>query len=123
MGPPDFLAVDQGFAYVSVQFKSKAAAHGIKLEEAPVESPGTISIVERYHEPLRAAYLKVRQSLTRNEASDNECLKLAVHGVNSTMGPEGLVPMMLVFGGPPQAGVCDPKTESATTATHTRRGE
>lgn len=102
MGPPDFLAVDQGSAYVSAEFKSKAVAYGITMEEAPIESPGTIGIVERYHAPLRASYMTVRQSMPRAKASDDECLKLAVHGVNNTMGPEGLVPTLLVFGALPR---------------------
>lgn len=97
MGPPDFLAVDQVSAYVSSKFKANGAAAGISLKEAPIESASTIGVAERYPAPLHSAYLKVIQALPRSEAGNEECLKLALFGVNSSMGPEGLVSMLLVF--------------------------
>ena len=102
MGPPDFLAVDQGSAYISEEFKRNAAADGIIMEEAPIESPGSIGIVERYHAPLRSAYVKLRQTLSKGDVRDDECLRMAVYATNCTMGPEGLVPMLLVFGALPR---------------------
>lgn len=102
MVPPDFLSFDQGSAYISQEFKANAAAAGITIEEAPIETPGEIGIVERYHAPLRAAYTKLRQDMGKYEATDSECLKMALYAVNSTMGPEGLCPMMLVFGAFPR---------------------
>ena len=56
--------------------------------------------VERYHAPLRAAYKKIRESFPRSEANE-ECLQLATKAVNDTMGPEGLIPNLLVFGSLP----------------------
>lgn len=52
--------------------------------------------------PLRKAYFKIRQSNDRKKISDEECLKLAVYAVNTTMGPEGITPMLLVFGAFPR---------------------
>lgn len=100
LGPPDYLAVDQGSSYISSEFKTKAAAEGIVLKEAPIENPGSIGTVERYHAPLRASFTKIRESMDKSEASDADCLRMAVYAVNSTMGPEGLVPIysiLLVF--------------------------
>lgn len=57
--------------------------------------------VERYHSPLRVAYEKIRESLPKSE-TDSECLQLAVKAVNDTIGPEGLVPTLLVFGAIPR---------------------
>lgn len=102
MGPPDYLGVDQGTAYISDEFRSNAEAHGIKIQPAPIETPGSIGIVERYHAPLRRSFTKIRESLDRTKATDEECLKMAVFAVNSTMGPEGLIPMLLVFGAIPR---------------------
>ncbi len=63
-------------------------AHGISVLEAPVQSPETMSQVERYHGPLRLAYLKIKFSL--RHARQSEILQLAVKSVNDTARPEGL---------------------------------
>lgn len=42
LGPPDFLALDQGSAYVSKYMKSIMAAAGISLEEAPIDNPALL---------------------------------------------------------------------------------
>ena len=97
LGPPDFLHVDQGSNLVSKEFMEEAEVEGIRIIEAPVESPSTMSHVERYHAPLKLAYSKIRTSLGNNE-SDMDCLQLAVKAVNDTVGPEGLCPTLLVYG-------------------------
>lgn len=109
LGPPDNIRVDQGSNFVSQHFKSCVEAEGITLLEAPVESPFTMSHVERYHAPLRTAYLKIRDSLPRSE-TDSDCLQMAVKSVNDTTGPEGLCPTLLVYGSiprPPRAGCAE----------------
>lgn len=40
MGPPYFLAVDQGSAYVSKEMKEALGDSGVTLDEAPIETPG-----------------------------------------------------------------------------------
>ena len=102
IGPPDYLKVDQGSNYISNEMKANLSAAGITLEEAPIETPGSIGIVERYHAPLRKAYTKIRQDLLKKDCSDQDCLKMAVYACNATMGPEGLCPMLLVFGALPR---------------------
>lgn len=101
LGPPDFLTVDQGSAYVSVEMRRNLAAVGVVLREAPVESPEPIEVVERYHAPLRSAYNLIRADSPR-DISDADCLKKAVFAVNCTVGPEGLCPVLLVFGSVPR---------------------
>lgn len=81
LGPPDHLVVDQGSAYVSREMKAAVEASGIQLKEAPIENPGTMGIVERYHAPLRAAFEKIRASMDR-ETTDSECLQMAVYAIN-----------------------------------------
>lgn len=97
LGPPDFLRIYQGSNFISKEFPSSADAQGITLLQAPIESPETMLHVESYHSPLRAAYMKIRASLSRTE-SDEDCLQKAVKAVNNTIGPEGLCPTLLVFG-------------------------
>ena len=97
LGPFDYFHVDQGSNFVSQEFKENATAAGITVMEAPVESPSTMTHFKRYHAPLRAAYTKNRETLPRSETNE-ECLQLATKAVNDTMGPDGLIPTLLVFG-------------------------
>ena len=100
LGPPDFLRVDQGSNFISKEFQSAAETNGISILEAPIECPETMSHVERYHSPLRAAFNKI-QHHTRGMNAD-EILRLSVKAVNDTTGPEGLCPTLLVFGAIPK---------------------
>ena len=100
MGPPDHLKIDQGSNFVSKEFKGSASVLGINLIEAPVESPASMSVVERYHGPLRIAYQKLRRDLPKD--SKTAILQWAVHCVNSTVGPEGICPVLCVFGAMPR---------------------
>lgn len=101
LGPPDFLSVDQGSAFVSKEMSTSLAAHGVTLLEAPGETPGAIDTVERYHGTLRIAYRRIREDLDRS-TTDVECLRMDVFSVNATLGPKGLCPMLLVFGALPR---------------------
>jgi len=85
LGPPDHLRVDQGSNFISKHFKDCVDAEGITLLEAPIESPNSMSHVERYHAPLRAAFNKIRDSLPRSD-TDHDCLQMAIKAVNDTVG-------------------------------------
>ena len=106
-GPPDYLAVDQGSNYISSEFKDAARQDGIKIREAPIETPGSIGIVERYHTPLRRAYLTIRESFDKTTTND-DCLLMATFSVNNVIGPEGLCPMLLVYGALPRPARATP---------------
>lgn len=71
------------------------------LREAPVETPGDIGTVRRYHAPLRLYFEMIRVETERG-LSDSQSLNMEVLAVNSTVGPEGLCPMRLVFGAIPK---------------------
>ncbi len=60
IGPPDFLRVDQGSNFISLEFKASALAGGITVNEVPVEAPENMSLVERYHGQIRGAYLNTK---------------------------------------------------------------
>lgn len=115
LGPPDHLRIDQGSNFVSQEFLDCATTEGIIVLEAPIESPSTMSHVERYHGPLRRAYLKIRESLPRRE-TDADCLQLAVKSMNDTVGPEGLCPTLLVFGALPRAAKRQPASSQLERA-------
>jgi hypothetical protein len=99
LGPPDFIRVDQGKNLMAELFVSSAIAEGIEVLEAPTECLTTMSHVERYHAPLRAAYQKIRSDFG---FEPEEALELAVKCVNDTVGPDGLTPTLLVFGSIPR---------------------
>lgn len=62
-GPPDYLLVDQGSAYISEQMKQNLEASCIIPLQAPVESSAKIGSEERYHDPLRSAYMEIRSDM------------------------------------------------------------
>lgn len=96
-GPPIVLSVDQGTAYVSREMRENLSAEGVTIIEAPMETPGKIGVVERHHAPLRAVYVRIRSDLDRSMSYDG-CAKMAFFSVNSTIRPEGLCPILLVYG-------------------------
>lgn len=66
------------------------------MDGAPIENTGQMGTVERYNDPLRTSYERIRSDICKN-TSDQECLKVAVFEVNATVGPEGLCPIIIVF--------------------------
>jgi hypothetical protein len=100
LGPPDCLRIDQGSNFVAEKFMTSASAESIRVLEAPVEHPASMSHVERYHGPLRVAFARIRSELTAS--ADEEILQFAVKCVNDTVGPEGLTPTLLVYGSMPR---------------------
>lgn len=47
--------------------------------EAPIENPGSIGVVERYHTPLRRAYATIRETFERRDATNEEYLHMVVY--------------------------------------------
>lgn len=97
LGPADNLTVDQGASDISREMRSNLEVDGVTLHEAAIEHPGAIGTVERYHAPLRSSFLKLLSELER-KTTETRFLQLAVFFINSTIGPESLCPMLLVFG-------------------------
>lgn len=66
-------------------------------------------MVERYHAPLRSAFKKIRRDMGSDDRN-SDCLQMAVFFVNCTVGPEGLCPMLLVFGEIRRPARCTPSS-------------
>lgn len=66
--------------------RNKCEADVITLKEAPIYNPESIGTVERYHGPLRSAYMRIVADLPRENIND-EFLRIKVHEVNNTIGP------------------------------------
>lgn len=73
---------------------------GVRIREAPIETPGSIVTVGIYHAPLRDAYERIRSYLYY-QTSDAEFLTMEVYMVIFTVGPEVLCPNFLVLGAIP----------------------
>lgn len=69
---------------------------GITCDEAPTEAHWTIGKLEGYHRPLGRAF-GILYSELRGSVSEDAILQIAVKTFNDTAGPEGLLPVLLVF--------------------------
>ncbi|EED14740.1 conserved hypothetical protein [Talaromyces stipitatus ATCC 10500] len=113
LGPPNVISHDAGINFATVEFRTEARMMGIRCHQVPVEAHNAIGKVERYHTPLRRAYNIILSEL--GESVDKEIiLQMVVKAVNDTVGPDGLVPTILVFGAYPRMTYDSPP--SALTA-------
>lgn len=103
VGPPVIIAHDAGKNFMGAVFQSNADMLHIRTKSIPVEAAHSMSIVERYHGPLRRGF-----QIIRREAPDTDkdaALQMAVKAVNDPVGPNGLIPTLLVFGALPHLGL------------------
>jgi hypothetical protein len=96
VGFPMSMLTDQGSVFLLREWKSNCAALGIRLRHTVTESHNSLGTRERFHAPLRRIYNKV--SLYHPLVPPDIRLAISVHAMNTTQGPEGLVPITLVFG-------------------------
>lgn len=142
LGAPDNLKHDQVPQIISNKLQAMAAEAGITCRPVGVEAPHQMSVGERYHAPLRKTFLKLQETYgmppldeeiepkrgpgrpkkaiqkgDKNvrvlSVDDHYLLAVSVMCVNSTVGPEGLCPTLLVFGAMPKL----PLPESLPSAT------
>ncbi|KAA8493217.1 Copia protein [Porphyridium purpureum] len=97
-GLPDMIRVDQGSSFVSMEFTTAITAFGITVKQSGVECHWSLGRGERYHAPIKILFEKRRRDDATSQASDKTTLALATRAVNESMGPEGFVPVFLVFG-------------------------
>lgn len=94
-GMPNRILVDQGTEFGST-FVHLAAECGATVDHTGVEAHSSLGLCERYHEPIRTIYRKLRTehpNMPRDLA-----LSLALKGMNDVSRPEGITPSSLVFG-------------------------
>lgn len=98
MGPPDITIHDAGKNFMAKYIKNNCNLLHIQAKSILVESPNYLTIVERYHDPVRRAYriIKAEAPDLDKEAS----LQSNVKAMNDSVGPDGLVPTLLVYGAP-----------------------
>ena len=112
IGPPDFIIHDAGTQFTSSEFKQNATSMGSTTKCVPIEAHHSIGLVERYHTPLRRAFDIITEELPNT--AKQHVLQMAVKTVNDTVGPDGLVLTLLVFGTYPRMTVSDSPSPTIT---------
>lgn len=103
VGPPDLVVHDAGKNFMANAFQANTDMLHIRTKSVPVESANSMTIVERYHSPIRRAYNIIQKECSSMDRE--ECLQMAVKAINDSVGPDGLVPTLLVFGALPRLGL------------------
>lgn len=75
------------------------------MKTTGVESHNSLALGERYHAPLRRLFNKVRHA--EPTLIPEMALRVAQKSLNDTMGPNGLVPTLLVYGMLPRLPVAE----------------
>lgn len=103
IGPPDLVVHDAGTNIMAKAFQDHADLMHIETKPVPREAANSMTYVERYHAPLRRAYKIIEKEAP---GMDREAvLQCAVKSVNDSVGPDGLVPTLLVYGALPRLGL------------------
>ena len=66
----------------------------------PVEAHNSVGIVERYHSPIRRAYLIITTEILSLEK--DIILQMAFKAINDSAGLNGLILILLVYGALPR---------------------
>jgi hypothetical protein len=72
------------------------------MKEMLVEAYNSVGKIERYHGLLRRAYKIICNKLRDTKTSAKISLQIAVKTVNDSVGPDGIIPTLLVFGAYPR---------------------
>ena len=96
LGSPDLVTANAGKQFMAKEFKHYAANIGIIVKNALVEAHYSIGIVERYHGPLQRAYSIITIEIP--SIKPDLALQMSFKAINDSVGPNGLVPTLLVFG-------------------------
>jgi len=95
-GFPMKIRSDAGSCFTSVRWIRRCDAVGTEMVFSGIESHNSLGPGERYHEPLRRVFRKILDEYPKMH--QDMVLRLALKACNDTLGPEGLVPSLLVFG-------------------------
>lgn len=111
IGPPDTVSHDAGTNFASAEFRNNARIMGITCRQVPVEAHNSIGKVERYHGPAERAFSILWAELN-GSMTEAAVLQLTWKCLNDTVGPDGLVPTLLVFGTYPRINMDSPPSIS-----------
>lgn len=88
---------------------------GIIVKNVPVKAHHSIRLVERYHGPLRCVYSIITKEIPG--ISPELAMQMSLKALNNFVGPNGLIPTLLVFGAYPQMVEMDASSPTITQRT------
>lgn len=103
LAPSDVIAHNAEKKVKAKVLKVNADLIHVKATPVPVESPNSMTIVKRYHDPLRRAYRNFRDEAP--SLHKEAVLQAAVQSVNDSTGLDGLVLTLLVYEALPRLGL------------------
>jgi hypothetical protein len=74
----------------------------IDVKEVPVEAYNLVSKIKRYYNLLQQAYKIIYDELCDTKTSTKMSLQMAMKTINDLVGPDGIIPTLLVFGAYPR---------------------
>jgi hypothetical protein len=96
VGYPESMLTDQGSVVMAAEWSFACKLAEIHLRHDGTESHNFLGTVERFQAPLRRIYMKLKHDYPLFHRDVR--LALAVKSMNDVIGPEGLVPSLLVLG-------------------------
>ena len=87
-GFPNRIRVDAGSNF-GESFINLAKASNVELDPSGIEAHSSLRIRERYHQPLRNTFRKLK--LEYDQVQDSTLFGMTVKAMNDTLGPEGCV--------------------------------
>lgn len=92
----DILRVDHEPSFTASQFRESSESSSIIIQASQTEAHNALVVGEKYHALLRRVFNTIR--IGDQEVRPILALQLAVNTINDKMGPDGLVPGLLVYG-------------------------
>jgi hypothetical protein len=74
----------------------------IKIKEILIEAYNLIGKIERYYALLQYVYKIIYNEFRGTNTSAEISLQIAVKAINDSVGPNGIIPILLVFGAYPR---------------------
>ena len=96
LGPSDFITADAGKQFRAKEFRQYVANMRIIIRNAPLEAHHSIGMVKRYHGSLRQIYSTITTEIP--VIKSEFALQMSFKAINDSVGLNGLVLTLLVFG-------------------------
>ena len=80
---------------MSKEFKQYAIIFGTAIRSIPIKAHNSVKMVECYYGPLYCIYHIITAELL--DISKDIALQIAFKAINNSIGPNGLIPTLLVF--------------------------
>jgi hypothetical protein len=100
LGPLDNIIYDTEKNFASIKFRQYAKSIVIQVQEIPVKAYNSIRKVERYYTFLRQIYEIIYNEFRDTNTKIN--LQIAIKAINDSAGPDGIIPILLVFSAYPR---------------------